>query len=398
MTSKFKKSCIAIAAGFGMIVAAAGGADAIVNGTETASGARPYQVSLQAGGEHYCGGSIIDATTIVTAAHCVEGESASTTTVRAGVTDATSNAGQDIGVASITSHPDYARNGLADIAVIKLSEPLTLGGNVQAIALATAEQLEGAGTGIVTGWGAVSENGDGSTQLLEASVPLVSDASCAVSLGTDARTETCAGGAGTDTCYGDSGGPLAIQTANGPALAGVTSWGEECGGDTPGAYADVPGLTDWIKAASNGEVAPDPESGPSNGGEVDEFDDLVELRDEEIAELFGDDETLEEGEAVYLEADEYAELFGDDAEYEDVDFEDADFDDVDFDDVDFEDVDFEDADFDDAEYEDADFEDAEDGDAHFEDEAIWFDVEVVETGEILSLYVDDDGSVWLFDE
>ena len=30
----------------------------------------PYQISLQRRGQHFCGGSIINPTTIVTAAHC----------------------------------------------------------------------------------------------------------------------------------------------------------------------------------------------------------------------------------------------------------------------------------------------------------------------------------------
>jgi len=96
----------------------------------------------------------------------------------------------------------------------------------------------------------------GSNQLLEATVPLVSDAACAF-LGIDAATEACAGGTGTDSCYGDSGGPLTIIGADGtPKLAGVVSWGEECGGTAPGVYADVPGLAGFINQAANGAVAP----------------------------------------------------------------------------------------------------------------------------------------------
>jgi len=126
--TKFKKSLIAIAAGAGLLIGAAGGADAIVSGAESAQGARPYQVSLQSGGPH----------------------------------------------------PKYGQTELADIAVIKLAEPLKLGGAVQAIPLATAAQVGNASTGVVSGWGAVSENGEASNNLLEATVPLVADASCKI--------------------------------------------------------------------------------------------------------------------------------------------------------------------------------------------------------------------------
>jgi Ca2+-binding RTX toxin-like protein len=256
MKRTVKKLLLVLCVGTALLVGAAGGANAIVNGTQSAPNARPYQVSLQSGGGHYCGGSIIDSTTIVTAAHCMEGETVAGTTVRAGVTDATSPAGQDIGLSAITTHPRYDTEELADIAVLKLAEPLTFDSSVQPIPLATAAQVDAATTGVVSGWGAVSEDGEGSDQLLEAEVPMVSDQECAFDLGTDAVTEVCAGGTGTDTCSGDSGGPLAIPTESGLALAGVTSWGDGCGGTTPGVYADVPGLTAWINANRNGDAPP----------------------------------------------------------------------------------------------------------------------------------------------
>ena len=365
--TKFKKTAIAFVVGAGLILGAASGADAIVGGNESATGARPYQVSLQSGGEHYCGGSIIDATTIVTAAHCVQGENAAGTMIRAGVTDVTSAGGQDVQVASISSHPSYAQNELADIAVIKLAEPLKLGGNVQAIPLATAAQVNGASTGTVSGWGAVSENGADSTDLLEVNVPLVADAVCAVSLDIDAVLEVCAGGTGTDTCYGDSGGPLVIDSGNGLALAGVTSWGEECGGVTPGVYADVAGLTDWVKETSANPFA-DPEPTDYGGFDDEDFsydgEDFAEYGDgydeEDFAEYDKEDfdayhdEFADEhdgvwfyldGEDVDLDDDEFADedgglwLFLDDEDHmwleddhgdlwsaDDLDYDDADFD------------------------------------------------------------------------
>lgn len=44
--------------------------DSIVGGTAASAGDFPFIVSLQVGGSHYCGGSILNSDTIVTAAHC----------------------------------------------------------------------------------------------------------------------------------------------------------------------------------------------------------------------------------------------------------------------------------------------------------------------------------------
>lgn len=45
----------------------------IVGGTDAEPGDAPYQVSLQVRGRHNCGGSILNANWILTAAHCVTG-------------------------------------------------------------------------------------------------------------------------------------------------------------------------------------------------------------------------------------------------------------------------------------------------------------------------------------
>jgi trypsin len=44
--------------------------DDIVGGTAAASGDFPFIVSLQRSGQHLCGGSLLDSTTVLTAAHC----------------------------------------------------------------------------------------------------------------------------------------------------------------------------------------------------------------------------------------------------------------------------------------------------------------------------------------
>ena len=63
-------------------------------------------------------------------------------------------------------------------------------------------------------------------------------------------TFVCAGGEeGKDSCVGDGGGPLACQnpTTGQYELAGMTSWGIDCGKkDIPGVYAKVSVVSEWI--------------------------------------------------------------------------------------------------------------------------------------------------------
>ncbi|MFT4596995.1 MAG: hypothetical protein ACI9TF_001241, partial [Paracrocinitomix sp.] len=248
-------------------------------------------------------------------------------------------------------------NELADIAVIKLAEPLRFGGNVQAIPLATAAQVDAAKTATVSGWGAVSEEGEGSRTLLEANVPLVADAACSAALGTDGATEVCAGGTGTDSCYGDSGGPLVVDGANGPVLAGVVSWGDECGGATPGVYADVAGLTTWVNENRDGAAAVPFDDTDDNQSDPDDGSDTAD------EDMYADDDFFDD------------DLWGSDTA--DDDFFDDDLWGSDTADDDFFDDDLWGGGFDEDMYADDDFFD--------DDGGLWF-------------FLDGDGSLWVEDD
>jgi hypothetical protein len=59
--------------------------EGIVGGDLAASGDFPFIVSLsRKGGSHFCGGSLLNANTVLTAAHCSTGQTASNVQVRAG--------------------------------------------------------------------------------------------------------------------------------------------------------------------------------------------------------------------------------------------------------------------------------------------------------------------------
>ena len=96
----------------------------------------PWQVSLQNpsySGTHWCGGSILDHKTILSAAHCFDNPNTdySTWRMRAGSTNKYYG-GQVIYISEVFNHPDYSKDGLVnDITIIKLKDPLTFGPDIQ---------------------------------------------------------------------------------------------------------------------------------------------------------------------------------------------------------------------------------------------------------------------------
>lgn len=298
ITPMSRRRKLALSAGIavgslGVIGGVGGGqASAIVDGSDTTATENPWQVALTSpDGEQFCGGSIVSDRVILTAAHCVEGSPESDISIRAGTTDLTSSGGQTRGVTAIVEHPKYA-TGVGDIAMLVLDRPLDMGGDVQAISLATSADIDAAETARVTGWGVVSENSDRTPSTLQTTdVPLVSDADCGL-IEEGNADELCAGGTGTDSCYGDSGGPLTVSTENGRVLAGVVSWGEECGGESAGVYAEVPTFADWVaeRIAEPDAPAGDRVESP-DGFEDGDFEDgdYIEIEDE-FFDQFTDDE------------------------------------------------------------------------------------------------------------
>lgn len=251
---RFVAACIVTVTMAGSGALAPSPAGSIVGGGFARITGHPHQVALVSpSGNQFCGGSIIGSSTVVTAAHCVERTGPRGVLVQAGNAHLFRGTVQIRTVARIVRHPRYAREEVADIAVLQLARPLRLNRKVRPIELATPAELAVATHAIATGWGArFEENGRGSVRLRRVRVPIVDDRTCNRALrdrgaSIVGRLELCAGAPGRDSCYGDSGGPLVIRTPDGPRLAGITSWGlEPCGGRTPGVYTEVPSLRRWI--------------------------------------------------------------------------------------------------------------------------------------------------------
>ncbi|CAM5429853.1 Serine protease OS=Streptomyces alboniger OX=132473 GN=CP975_26870 PE=3 SV=1 [Streptomyces alboniger] len=225
----------------------------IVGGTTTTTTAYPFMMQItDASQNQFCGGTLVSPTKVVTAAHCMVGETTSSVRVVGGRTYLNGTNGTVSRVSKIWVHPSYtdATNG-DDVAVLTLSTsmPYTTASYVSS----SQTSIYAVGTTArIVGWGTTSANGSSSNQLRTATVPTVSNTSCASSYGSDfiASDMVCAGytSGGVDTCQGDSGGPFLI----GGVLAGITSWGEGCAeAGYPGVYTRLTTFSSLVTTQVN---------------------------------------------------------------------------------------------------------------------------------------------------
>lgn len=221
----------------------------IVGGQTASIAEHPWVVYLSdPQGNQFCGGTIVKANKVLTAAHCVQGEAPSAIKVVAGRQDTRSSDGTVTGVSRVAVHPQFqnVQKG-SDMAVLTLERPVKQ--SPLPVASSRDKSLYQPGKqAAVLGWGATGENGSSSTSLRKARPPVVSDEDCTKAYGAGyvARAMVCAGVAqgGVDACQGDSGGPL---VADGK-LIGIVSWGNGCARPgTPGVYTRVAAYGDFIQ-------------------------------------------------------------------------------------------------------------------------------------------------------
>ena len=239
------------------------GAD-IIGGGPASPGEYPFVAAIldeRSGGTDYtkqfCGGSLIHAEWVLTAAHCVEGADPDDLAVAVGRRLLNSNEGQRRDVAQVVVHDDFGDpTGLAhDAALLRLASPVT---GITPIRLAASTQqddllYEQAGKMLtVIGWGTIStKKASYPNDLREVDVPVVDDGTCRGAYGTSlhAPTMVCAGAPNIDSCYGDSGGPLFDYVSK--TQVGIVSWGNGCAKRRfPGVYSEVNsgGIRSWITA------------------------------------------------------------------------------------------------------------------------------------------------------
>ncbi|XP_066088853.1 transmembrane protease serine 11B-like protein [Saccopteryx bilineata] len=228
--------------------------DRVKGGSNAQEGEWPWQASLKINGRHYCGASLISERYLVTAAHCFRKTlNPRNYTVSFG-TKVTPPYMQHY-VQKIIIHENYiSGEHHDDIAIVQLSDNVLFTNDVHRVCLPEATQIFLPGEGVVvTGWGALSYNGEFPVYLQKAPVKIIDTNICNSREAYDGMvkdTMLCAGYMEgiIDACQGDSGGPLVYPNSrNIWYLVGIVSWGVECGKiNKPGVYMRVTAYRKWI--------------------------------------------------------------------------------------------------------------------------------------------------------
>ncbi|XP_032124229.1 serine protease 55 [Sapajus apella] len=238
----------------------------ITAGVEAEVGEFPWQVSIQARSEPFCGGSILNKWWILTAAHCLYSEEVlpEELNVVLGTNDLTSSSMEIKEVASIIIHKDFKRANMDnDIALLLLASPIRLDDLKVPICVPTQPGPTTWSECWVAGWGQTDAADKNSMKmdLMKAPMVIMDWEECSKVFPKLTKNMLCAGykNESYDACQGDSGGPLVCTPEPGEKWyqVGIISWGKSCGEkNTPGIYTSLANYNLWIEKVTQLEGRP----------------------------------------------------------------------------------------------------------------------------------------------
>ncbi|XP_071149022.1 chymotrypsinogen A-like [Mytilus edulis] len=232
----------------------------IVNGDNANIEDHPWQVSVQINRTengnftHECGGSIIDKSWVLTAAHCNIYPEYPVKSIRvAAGSSLLSQMKTIIPIKKFYRHENFkplTSEINSDLMLLQLRRPLKFGSTINKIDLDTAVGKNYTGElCTISGWGNTNTSVTNFPDRLQVvSMPVVTNEYCRTSWFSGLKNMICLQEEEKDSCNRDSGGPMVCSKK----LVGVLSFGvRNCDGNRPSVHARVSAYLDWIKEKMN---------------------------------------------------------------------------------------------------------------------------------------------------
>uniref|UniRef100_A0A3B3ZPC6 Peptidase S1 domain-containing protein n=1 Tax=Periophthalmus magnuspinnatus TaxID=409849 RepID=A0A3B3ZPC6_9GOBI len=205
----------------------------IVGGDNATAGDWPWQVSMHFNERHICGGTVINTQWVLTAVFFYSGFNPHEVSRS---------------VSQIIMHPDYNSTTFQnDIALMKLSSPITYTNYIRPVCLAAKSSIFHNGSECwATGWEPLVAH----DILQEVQIPVVGNNLCSSFYSFINVTITCnmlcAGELGKGVCQGDSGGPVQCKQGSRWIQGGISSFGIPCAVGIPEVFSRVSEFQSWI--------------------------------------------------------------------------------------------------------------------------------------------------------
>ncbi|XP_031599418.1 mast cell protease 4-like [Oreochromis aureus] len=226
----------------------AGHGSDIIKGKKAPENSFLYMASVQSDTNHVCGGFLITADFVLTAAHCTTDKP---THVVLGTHNLKNSHQEKITIEKKFKPKFYQRAWHGDdIMLLKLSRKVQLNNRVKIIPLPSAKvHLRENEVCQVSGWGKARTDGKTVNELRVVDVPVVNKTVCKELWHGLPANVICAGGYGTDKgfCQGDSGGPLVCKGI----AVGIVSFNNNnsCDyPDVPNVFTDISKYRPWINS------------------------------------------------------------------------------------------------------------------------------------------------------